>query len=133
MANSLLPQLLAEVKAAANSIKTSKFKEVLVLHHNDTDGLSSGAILTKAFLREKMVVRRYALEKPYPLVLKTIFDGEIIDQGQLIVITDFGSGMLSELSSINNKRYNVLILDHHAINERTGGNTRGGHEIPQAA
>ncbi len=116
MANSLLPQLLAEVKAAANSIKTSKFKEVLVLHHNDTDGLSSGAILTKAFLREKMVVRRYALEKPYPLVLKTIFDGEIIDQGQLIVITDFGSGMLSELSSINNKRYNVLILDHHAIN-----------------
>ena len=50
--------------------------KVHIFHHNDTDGLTSGAILTEAFERKGYTVHRYALEKPYPAVLKKIFSQE---------------------------------------------------------
>ncbi|MDH3816197.1 MAG: hypothetical protein OEV48_17010, partial [Acidobacteriota bacterium] len=60
-------------------------RRVQILHHNDADGLSSGAILTRAFERKEFDVSRVCLEKPYPVVLERVFD----DDDRLIVLTDF--------------------------------------------
>ena len=44
--------------------------KVQIFHHNDSDGLSSGAILTRAFERAGFEVHRFCLEKPYPALLQ---------------------------------------------------------------
>jgi len=57
---------------------------VRIIHHNDADGLSSGALLTRAFTRQGYAVRRTCLEKPYPKVLEKIFG----QQDRLLVFAD---------------------------------------------
>ncbi len=90
-------------------------KEVLVLHHNDTDGLSSAAILVRAFDRENIRVRRICLEKPYPEVVGELFR-DSATSATLILIVDFGSGMLAEITQLANKTgRRVVVLDHHSI------------------
>ena len=73
------------MEAAIAEIDRWPDKRVQVLHHNDADGLSSGAILTRAFERRGYAVRRVCLEKPYPIVLERIFE----QRDRLIVLTDF--------------------------------------------
>jgi len=89
--------------------------EVLLIHHNDTDGLSAAAILVKALERENLKVRRVCLEKPYPEVVTELFE-QSTDNNTLVIMVDFGSGMLDLISrlSIKEKR-RCIVLDHHAI------------------
>ena len=89
--------------------------KVHIFHHNDTDGLTSGAILTEAFERKGYTVHRYALEKPYPAVLKKIFSQE----GRILIFADFAGRIAPLLSELNRGRNLVLILDHHAALEAT--------------
>ena len=60
-------------------------KAVQVFHHNDSDGLTSGAILTRAFERQGFDVRRFCLEKPYPAVLEKVYEQE----GKILIFADF--------------------------------------------
>ena len=71
---------------------------ILLLHHNDCDGLTSGATLYAAFDRAGFKTRGYSLEKPYPKVLHHIFADPLLPEETVIVIADFGSGMLPTLS-----------------------------------
>ncbi|MDZ4786653.1 MAG: hypothetical protein SGJ02_11320 [bacterium] len=103
---------------------TNAPKEVVLLHHNDTDGLSTGTILFKAFERESYKVHRFALEKPYPEIVAKIFSGELISDNGLIVFADFGSGMIETIKEINQNRFRVLILDHHAISGSESSSVR---------
>jgi len=84
-------------------------KTVQVFHHNDADGITSGAILTRAFERQGYKVRRFCLEKPYPVVLKKVFEQE----GQLIIFADFAGRIAPMISELNQGRNLTLILDHH--------------------
>ena len=84
-------------------------KTVRLFHHNDSDGLSSGAILTRAFERRGVGVRRCCLEKTYPAVLKKIFE----QKNQLIVFTDFAGRIAPLIADLNQGNNLVLILDHH--------------------
>ena len=88
---------------------------VQVFHHNDADGLTSGAILTRAFERIGSAVSRCALEKPYPAVLRRVFEQE----GQFFVFADFAGRIAPLLSELNQGRNLVLILDHHTALEAT--------------
>jgi len=103
------------IKHCAANFKNSRCKEVVLIHHNDTDGLSAGTILLAALEREKITVRRYALEKPYPMVLERLFCEDGVSAQNWFMLTDFASGMLPEISRINAKRHNVLVLDHHTV------------------
>lgn len=107
----------SELKNAVKFVESGSFKEAILLHHNDTDGLCSGAIINKALQRRQIDVRRFSLEKPYPEALQKIFDGQLIAEGQLVVFADFGSGMLDQISGINKGRYKILVLDHHDVCE----------------
>ena len=86
---------------------------VTVIHHNDADGLSSGACLARACDRQGLVVRRISLEKPFPEVLHLVLDEPASET--VTIITDFGSGMLTQIADLCPKDHRILILDHHAI------------------
>ena len=101
--------LIAAMERAVVGVDEWPDRRVQILHHNDADGLSSGAILTRAFERRGFEVRRVCLEKPYPVVLERIFE----QRDRLIVLTDFAGRIAPLVSDLNNGRNLVLILDHH--------------------
>jgi len=96
-------------------IKQSPEKAVQVFHHNDADGVTSGAILTRAFERQGYTVQRFSLEKPYPAVLKKIFEQE----GRIIIFADFAGRIAPMISELNKRRNLTLILDHHVAEAST--------------
>jgi hypothetical protein len=100
---------------AVHEVKRWPQKEVRIFHHNDSDGLTSGAILTKAFERANFKVQRSCLEKPYPKLLHKIYE----QTGGLIVFADFAGRIAPLLSDLNRSRNLTLILDHHVAEAAT--------------
>jgi single-stranded DNA-specific DHH superfamily exonuclease len=101
-----------------NSIREVKQlpdKAVQIFHHNDSDGLSSGAILTRAFERAGFKINRFCLEKPYPALLQKVYQQE----DGLIVFADFAGRIAPILSDLNQGRNLTLILDHHVAEAAT--------------
>ena len=74
----MIEGLKKRMEVALKDLRGHPKSRVHIFHHNDADGLTSGAILTRAFEREGFTVHRSALEKPYPAVLEKVFhkDGE---------------------------------------------------------
>ena len=100
---------------AIREVKQWPEKAVQVFHHNDSDGLTSGAILTRAFERQGYKVQRFCLEKPYPAVLKKVYEQE----GKLLIFADFAGRIAPMLSELNKGRNLTLILDHHVAEAST--------------
>jgi len=111
----MIGDLIAAMEVAIAEIDRWPDQRVQILHHNDADGLSSGAILTRAFERKGFDVHRVCLEKPYPAVLEKVFDKE----DRLIVLTDFAGRIAPLISDLNRGRNLVLILDHHKAERPT--------------
>jgi len=111
----MLGDLIAAMEVAIAEIGRWPDQRVQILHHNDADGLSSGAILTRAFERKGFDVHRVCLEKPYPAVLEKVFD----KKDRLIVLTDFAGRIAPLISEFNHGRNLVLILDHHKAERPT--------------
>jgi hypothetical protein len=107
--------LINAMEHAIRELRQWPEKTVQVFHHNDSDGLTSGAILTRAFERQGYEVRRFCLEKPYPAVLKKVFEQE----GKLLVFADFAGRIAPMLSDLNKGRNLTLILDHHVAEPST--------------
>lgn len=106
------------IEAMENAIRELKQwseKTVQIFHHNDSDGLCSGAILTRAFERQGFEVCRFCLEKPYPAVLKKIYEQE----GRILIFADFAGRIAPMLSELNRGRNLTLILDHHVAEAST--------------
>lgn len=99
----------SDLRSAIEVLRGWPSKEIRLFHHNDTDGLTSGAILQTALLRAGYHVSRIALEKPYPQVLEKILQRE----GQIIVFADFAGQIAPLVSDMNGERNLVLLLDHH--------------------
>jgi hypothetical protein len=114
----MLSQLIEDMEKAIRKIRQWPQKTVQLFHHNDSDGLSSGAILKRAFERQGYAVRRFALEKPYPAVLKKIFEQE----GQILIFADFAGRIASLISEMNQGKNLTLILDHHVAEPATDPN-----------
>ena len=96
--------------------------EVIVIHHNDADGLAAGTILQQAFYRDSKSVRRIALEKPYPEALRLIVSSVDTPATTLLVLADFASGMIPIIEQIVPLELAVLILDHHQLSAVTRAN-----------
>jgi single-stranded-DNA-specific exonuclease len=103
------------MEQAIREIRQWPEKAVQVFHHNDSDGLSSGAILTRAFERQGFKVKRFCLEKPYPAVLRKVYEQE----GKVLVFADFAGRIAPLLSELNKGRNLTLILDHHVAEAST--------------
>jgi len=111
----MLAQLIEAMEKAIRELGKWPENSVQLFHHNDSDGLTSGAILTRAFERKGFEVKRYCLEKPYPAILKKVFD----QQGKLIVFTDFAGRIAPLISDLNSGKNLTLILDHHKASPST--------------
>jgi len=106
----MINEFLREVGKALRALDEWPHKKIQLFHHNDADGLSSGAILLRALERAGFDVRRVCLEKPYPALLKRIYD----QPGRILVFADFAGRIAPLLSDLNRERNLTLILDHHA-------------------
>lgn len=95
----------------------------LLLHHNDADGIASGAILSAALSRLGMRVSRYCLEKPFPAVVRRILEDR---EERLLVVADFGSGMLSQFLALKHPQGRLLLLDHHQLEAGYRHHDEGG-------
>jgi len=102
--------LIEAMEKAIEEVTEWPQKALQLFHHNDADGLTSGAILTRAFERRGYEVRRFCLEKPYPAVLKRVYQGH----GRILIFADFAGRIAPMLSDLNRGRNLTLILDHHA-------------------
>lgn len=108
-------ELIAAMEEGIRTLRRETGKTVQLFHHNDADGLTSGAILTRALEREGYTVRRYCLEKPYPAVLRKVYEQE----GGIIIFADFAGRIAPMLSDLNRGRNLTLILDHHVAEKST--------------
>jgi hypothetical protein len=111
----MLNNWFAAMGNAIRELKQWPEKSIQVFHHNDADGITSGAILTRAFERDGYEVRRFCLEKPYPAVLKKVYEQE----GRIIVFADFAGRIAPMISELNKSRNLTLILDHHVAEAST--------------
>ena len=111
----MLNNLINAMEQAIRELRQWPEKTVQVFHHNDADGLTSGAILTRAFERQGYKVQRFSLEKPYPAVLKKIYEQE----GKILIFADFAGRIAPMLSDLNKGRNLTLILDHHVAEAST--------------
>jgi single-stranded-DNA-specific exonuclease len=111
----MLATLIEAMERAIFEVRKCPDKTVQIFHHNDADGLCSGAILTRAFEREGYVVNRFCLEKPYPKLLQEIYKYE----GRILIFADFAGRIAPMLSDLNKGRNLTLILDHHVAKAST--------------
>ena len=111
----MLKHLIEAMENAIREVRQWPGKTVQIFHHNDSDGLSSGAILTRAFERQGFKVKRFCLEKPYPAVLRKVYEQD----GSIIVFADFAGRIAPLLSQLNKGRNLTLILDHHVAEAST--------------
>jgi single-stranded-DNA-specific exonuclease len=111
----MLTAWIEATKRAIREMSNSPERSIQVFHHNDADGLTSGAILTRALERQGYEVRRYCLEKPYPAVLRKVFEQE----GKILIFADFAGRIAPLLSELNRGRNLTLILDHHVAEAAT--------------
>jgi hypothetical protein len=111
----MIGELIEAMSKAVQELNRWPDKNIQLFHHNDSDGLSSGAILTRAFERKGFKVKRFCLEKPYPKVLQKVFKQE----GKLIVFSDFAGRIAPLISDFNQGKNLTLILDHHKANPAT--------------
>ncbi|MCL2294081.1 MAG: hypothetical protein FWC36_04360 [Spirochaetes bacterium] len=109
-----LEQYLESIREGIKKLKEYSAKELILLHHNDSDGITSGAILLKAFQRAGYNVKRFSLEKPYPALLEKLFEQ---NAWKIIVFADFAAKIAPLISRLNKGKNLVIILDHHKAEE----------------
>lgn len=86
---------------------------VLIIHHNDADGIASGGVVAAAVGREGIAYRRISLEKPYPEALQLILCE--LGARQLAIFVDFGSAVLAQIDAALPRGARALVIDHHAV------------------
>jgi single-stranded-DNA-specific exonuclease len=111
----MLNNLIKAMEDAIWEVRQWPEKTIQVFHHNDADGITSGAILTRALERQGYKVKRFSLEKPYPAVLRKIYEQE----GKILIFADFAGRIAPMLSDLNKGRNLTLILDHHVAEAST--------------
>lgn len=103
----------ASLERAKELLLNSPVKRVTIIHHDDADGLTSAAILKEGLERQGWAVDALCLEKTYPEALKKLHS----TTGKNYIYADLGSAHAKLISSVNNGKNLVIILDHHDAEE----------------
>lgn len=90
-------------------LEKSKDKEILVVSHFDTDGITSATIATKAL---KKLDKKFSVK-----ILKSLEEKHIkeLPKDKLILFLDLASGSLNYLENSDLK--NIFIIDHHEVSQ----------------
>jgi single-stranded-DNA-specific exonuclease len=96
-------------REAAAYLRSFPSGRAAIVHHNDTDGIASGAILREALRREGYQTENIPLERVHPAFLPRIHTPE----RNIILYADLGSQAASLISERVLPGTGVIILDHH--------------------
>ncbi|MGY4706852.1 DHH family phosphoesterase [Candidatus Bipolaricaulota sp. J31] len=89
-------------------------REVVLVHHNDADGLASAAVLETALARKGFRVTRIPLERVHPPINARLHD---LHAGTSILYVDLGARAAPMIAEVNRGRSLTLIVDHHFAEE----------------
>jgi RecJ-like exonuclease len=95
-------------KFAKEFLSTSEHRNILVVSHFDTDGITSAAIFGRSL---KKLDRRFSFN-----IIKNL-DTEFVQnlpQNKLIIFLDLASGLLDEIAKLQT---DIFIIDHHEIDK----------------
>jgi single-stranded-DNA-specific exonuclease len=104
-----LEKFMEAQRRAVKRVKDLPHRKATIVHHNDTDGISSGAILKEALRREGFKTENIPIERVHPLFLPKIHTAE----RKLIFYADLGSQAAEMIHRQALKGTSVIILDHH--------------------
>ena len=82
---------------------------ITLVHHNDTDGITAGAILRTSLTRAGFTVENIPIERVHPAFLPAIHTPE----RRLILYADLGGQSADVISRHIPDGSRVIILDHH--------------------
>ncbi len=97
------------MKAAAVSLTDGPCRKITLIHHNDTDGITAGAILRKSLIRAGFAVENIPIERVHPAFLPAIHTPE----RRMILYADLGGQVADVISPYIPDGSRVIILDHH--------------------
>tara|TARA_B100001971_G_C18247356_1_gene575333 strand:+ start:1332 stop:2678 length:1347 start_codon:yes stop_codon:yes gene_type:complete len=103
----MIPELTNFIKLFLNKTQD---KQIILIGHFDTDGITSTAIMTETLKRLDL---NFTTK-----ILKQLTDEEIynIPKDRVVIFTDLGSGSLEKLSKLKNE---IFIIDHHELSEKS--------------
>ena len=108
MENGLHKTLELEIEAVANKfLEATLNKDIFIISHFDTDGITSATILVQTL---KRLDKRFSLKIVKRLEEETILN---LPKEKVIIFLDLASASLNHLSKINLK--DVFIIDHHEV------------------
>jgi single-stranded-DNA-specific exonuclease len=97
------------MKAAAESLADAPGREITLIHHNDTDGITAGAILRISLMRAGFAVVNIPIERVHPAFLPAIHT----PGRRLILYADLGGQVADVISRHIPEDSRVIIIDHH--------------------
>ncbi len=109
MERQAVKKFLEAQREAANYVKSLPHRKATVVHHNDTDGICSGAILKESLQREGFQTENIPIERVHPLFLPKIHTAK----RKVIFYADLGSQAAERIRREARKGTSVIILDHH--------------------
>ncbi len=98
------------VDRTAEKLRNSIGERVTIVHHNDADGICSGAILSKLCESLGFEADLVCIEKVFPAVVRKIHERQ---EGGVIIYTDLGGLAAEMIERIDGGRNVVFIIDHH--------------------
>lgn len=104
-------ELTFEIERVANKfLSESENREIFIISHFDTDGITSATIMIQTL---KRLDKRFSVK-----ILKRLEDDEIstFPKDKIILFLDLASGSLKKISENNFE--SVFIIDHHEIAEK---------------
>ena len=97
------------MEVAAASLRDAPYRDITLVHHNDTDGITAGAILRASLMRAGFAVENIPIERVHPAFLPAIHTPE----RRLILYADLGGQSADVISRYIPDGSRVIILDHH--------------------
>jgi hypothetical protein len=94
---------------AVSELKKREHHEIVLVHHDDADGLCSAAITKTALRLEGLAVKTLCLEKVYHEVIAELHRSP----NKAVFYCDIGSAHADLISRVNTGRNLTVILDHH--------------------
>jgi single-stranded DNA-specific DHH superfamily exonuclease len=101
-----LDELISTAKQVSETIL--KYSNVRVVSHNDTDGITSAAIICHALLRENICYHATIVSRLDESVIEDV--NNTISEGDLVIFCDMGSGQPDLISNVSE---DTVVIDHH--------------------
>ena len=106
---------IEDMRRAVHELRRYDGNEVLVIHHDEADGICSASIMKRALERVNFKVKALCLEKLFPEVIDRLH----FEQGKIFVYTDIGAGHVNRIARANAGKNLTIILDHHDTEKST--------------